>query len=231
MKAGDVMTRHIVSVNPESSISEAAQLMILNRISGLPVLDERGKLVGIVTEGDLLRRVETGTERRRPRWLEFLIGPGRLATEYVHTHGRRIQEVMTSGPETIVEETPLDEVVLLMERKRIKRLPVVRGDEVVGIVSRANLVQVLASLVRQTGDIDPGDANIRERVLAEIDKQPWSRGNVINVIVRDGIVELWGTILDERPRQAIRVAAENVLGVKEVKDHLVWIEPMSGMTL
>jgi CBS domain-containing protein len=231
MKAGDVMTRHIVSVNPESSISEAAQLMILNRISGLPVLDERGKLVGIVTEGDLLRRVETGTERRRPRWLEFLIGPGRLATEYVHTHGRRIQEVMTSSPETIVEETPLDEVVLLMERKRIKRLPVVRGDEVVGIVSRANLVQVLASLVRQTGDIDPGDANIRERVLAEIDKQPWSRGNVINVIVRDGIVELWGTILDERPRQAIRVAAENVLGVKEVKDHLVWIEPMSGMTL
>jgi predicted transcriptional regulator len=205
--------------------------MILNRISGLPVLDERGKLVGIVTEGDLLRRVETGTERRRPRWLEFLIGPGRLATEYVHTHGRRIQEVMTSSPETIVEETPLDEVVLLMERKRIKRLPVVRGDEVVGIVSRANLVQVLASLVRQTGDIDPGDANIRERVLAEIDKQPWSRGNVINVIVRDGIVELWGTILDERPRQAIRVAAENVLGVKEVKDHLVWIEPMSGMTL
>ena len=231
MKAGDVMTRHIVSVNPESSISEAAQLMILNRISGLPVLDERGKLVGIVTEGDLLRRVETGTERRRPRWLEFLVGPGRLATEYVHTHGRRIQEVMTSSPETIVEETPLDEVVLLMERKRIKRLPVVRGDEVVGIVSRANLVQVLASLVRQTGDIDPGDANIRERVLAEIDKQPWSRGNVINVIVRDGIVELWGTILDERPRQAIRVAAENVLGVKEVKDHLVWIEPMSGMTL
>jgi CBS domain-containing protein len=148
MKAIDVMTRNVVSVKLDSSVFEAAQLMILNRISGLPVLDTAGKLVGVVTEGDLLRRAETGTEGRKPSWLEFFLGQGRLATDYVHTHGRKIRDVMTSDPETIVEETPLDEIVALMEHKRIKRLPVMRGDKMVGIVSRANLVQALASLAR-----------------------------------------------------------------------------------
>lgn len=230
MKAADVMTRHVISIKPDSSIMEAAQLLLQNRISGLPVLDQAGKLVGIVTEGDLLRRRETGTERRRPRWLEFFIGPGRLASEYVHTHGRKIDEVMTVEPQTITEDTPLEEIVRLMEQKRIKRLPVVRGDVVVGIVSRANLVHALASLAPETKGAVPGDASIRERVLAEIERQPWSPGRLINATVRDGIVELWGTIFDEREREALRVAAENVPGVKQVKDHLVWVEPVSGMT-
>jgi CBS domain-containing protein len=229
MKAVDVMTRNVVSVKLDSSVFEAAQLMILNRISGLPVLDTSGRLVGVVTEGDLLRRAETATERRRPSWLEFFLGQGRLATEYIRTHGRKIRDVMTSDPQTIVEETPLDEIVALMEQKRIKRLPVMRGDKMVGIVSRANLVQALASLARETADTLPSDATLRELVLAEIDKQPWSPGSLINVIVRDGIVELWGTILDERKRQALRVVAENVPGTRQVKDHLVWVEPMSGM--
>jgi CBS domain-containing protein len=231
MKAADVMTRHVISIKPDSSIVEAAQLMLLNRISGLPVLDDRGKLVGIVTEGDLLRRRETGTERRRPRWLEFIIGPGRLASEYVHTHGRKIDEVMTVKPQTITEETPLDEIVLLMERKRIKRLPVVRGDEVVGIVSRENLVRALASLALEALETVHGDDSIRERVLAEIDRQSWAPRTLTNVIVRAGIVELWGTIFDEREREALRVAAENVPGVRQVKDHLVWVEPVSGMAI
>jgi CBS domain-containing protein len=169
MKAVDVMTRNVVSVKLDSSVFEAAQLMILNRISRLPVLDTSGKLAGVVTEGDLLRRAETATERRRPRWLEFFLGQGRLATEYIRTHGRKIRDVMTSDPQTIVEETPLDEIVALMERKRIKRLPVMRGDKMVGIVSRANLVQALASLARETADTLPSDATLRELVLAEID--------------------------------------------------------------
>ena len=128
MKAVDVMTRNVVSVKLDSSVFEAAQRMILNRISGLPVLDASGNLVGVVTEGDLLRRAETATERHRPSWLEFFLGQGRLATEYVRTHGRKVGDVMTPGPETIVEETPLDEMVTVMEQKRIKRLPVMRGD-------------------------------------------------------------------------------------------------------
>ena len=176
-----------------------------------------------------MRRNETGTDSRRPSWLEFFLGQGRLATEYVRTHGRKIGDVMTPGPETIVEETPLDEIVALMEQKRIKRLPVMRGDKMVGIVSRANLVQALASLACETADTLPSDGTLRELVLAEIDKQPWSPGSLINVIVRNGVVELWGTILDERKRQALRVVAENVPGTRQVKDHLVWVEPMSGM--
>jgi CBS domain-containing protein len=229
MKAIDVMTRNVVSVTCDSSIFEAAQLMILNRISGLPVLDNLGKLVGVVTEGDLLRRAETGTEKRRSRWLEFLLGGGRLADEYVRTHGRKISDVMTSNPQTIVEETLLDQIVTLMEQKLIKRLPVMRGDKMVGIVSRANLVQALATLAHETADTHPSDVTLRELVLAAIDKQPWSPGSLINVIVRDGVVELWGTILDERKRQALRVAAENVPGTRQVKDHLVWVEAASGM--
>ena len=217
MKAVDVMTRNVVSVKLDSSVFEAAQRMILNRISGLPVLDASGKLVGVVTEGDLLRRVETATERHRPSWLEFFLGQGRLATEYVRTHGRKVGDVMTPGPETIVEETPLDEIVTVMEQKRIKRLPVMRGDKMVGIVSRANLVQALATLARETADTLPSDAALRELVLAEIDKQSWSPGHLINVIARDGVVELWGTILDERKRQALRVVAENVPGTRQVK--------------
>jgi CBS domain-containing protein len=163
MKAVDVMTRNVVSVELDSSVFEAAQRMILNRISGLPVLDASGKLVGIVTESDLLRRAETGTMRRRPSWLEFFLGNGRLATEYVRTHASKIRDVMTSDPQTILEQTPLDEIVTLMEQKRIKRLPVMRGDKMVGIVSRANLVQALAALARKTADTLPSDAVLRQR--------------------------------------------------------------------
>jgi CBS domain-containing protein len=158
MKAADVMIRNVVSIKLDSSVFEAAQHMILNRISGLPVLHASGKLVGVVTEGDLLCHAEAGTETRRPSWLEFFLGQGRLATEYVCTHGCKIRDVMTSDPQTIVEETSLDEIVVLMEQKRIKRLPVMRGDKMVGIVSRANLVQALASLARQTADTLPSDA-------------------------------------------------------------------------
>jgi CBS domain-containing protein len=167
MKAVDVMTRNVVSVKLDSSVFEAAQLMILNRISGLPVLDNSGKLVGVVTEGDLLRRTETAT-RRRPSWLEFFLGQGRLATEYIRTHGCKIRDVMTSDPQTIVQESPPDEIVALIERKRVKRLPVMRGDKMVGIVSRANLIQALASLARETADTLPSDATLRDLVLAGV---------------------------------------------------------------
>jgi CBS domain-containing protein len=230
MNAGDVMTPRVVSVGPDASIVEAMQLMLANRISGLPVIAENGKLVGIVTEGDFLRRAETGTQRVRRRWLEFFMGPGKLAEEYVRTHSRKVGEVMTPDPVTITEDTPLAAVVGLLEERRIKRLPVVRSGVVVGIVSRANLLHALASLARAQPSEVPTDAAIRERIYAELNRQRWIPKDFINIVVRDGEVELWGTILDERERQAVRVAAENVPGVKHVFDHLVWVEPMSGLT-
>jgi CBS domain-containing protein len=171
MDAADVMTRQVVSINSDASISEAARAMLSNGISGLPVIGDQGNLIGIVTEGDLLRRVESGTVRRRPRWLEFIIGPGHLASEYVQSHSRRVRDVMTPGPEVIKEDTPIENIVLIMEKKRIKRLPVVAGDKLVGIVSRANLVQALATLSRELKNAIPGDKDIKERLLAEIEKQ------------------------------------------------------------
>jgi CBS domain-containing protein len=152
MKAKDVMTRHVVTIAPNASILEALRLMLEHKISGLPVVDEKGNLAGIVTEGDFLRRAETGTERKRSRWFEFLVGPGALAADYVRSHARRVDEVMTTDIHTITEDAPLDDVVALMEKHRIKRLPVMRGGELVRIVSRANLLHALAAIA---GEIRP----------------------------------------------------------------------------
>jgi CBS domain-containing protein len=231
MLAGDVMTPEVISVGPEASAMQAIALMLKHDISGLPVVDASGALVGIVTEGDFLRRAELGTQRRRPRWLEFLIGPGRLASEYVHACGRKVSEIMTPDPCAVTEATPLAEVVQLMERRRIKRVPVTRGCALVGIVSRANLLRALAKLARESKTVATNDAEIRERVLAELRKQLWAPLDMIDVIVRDRTVELRGTITEERARQAFIVAAENVAGVKAVRDHLVWVEPVSGMVV
>ena len=231
MKATDVMTSHVVSVAPDDSVLKCVRLMLEYRISGLPVIDAKGNLAGIVTEGDFLRRAEAGTERKRPRWLEFFAGRGRLADEYVHSHGRKVSEVMTPGPVTITENTPVEEVVHLMEQRRIKRLPVVRGTKVVGIVSRANLLHALAAVGREAAPPVKDDETIRARIVADIAKQPWAPSYVVDVIVRNGVVELWGAVTIDNQREAVAVLAENVPGVKQVINHMVWIEETSGMVL
>ena len=231
MKVKDVMTQQVLSIEPNSSVLQAVRLMLQNKISGLPVVNAGGTLVGIVTEGDFLRRAETTTERRRPRWLEFLVGPGRLADEYVHTHARKIADVMTPDPYTVTEDTPLEDVVQLMEKHRIKRLPVVRGGQLVGIVSRANLLHALASLARTTPATAATDETIRKLLLTELEHKVWAPVGFLNVVVQNGTVELWGTITDDRERLALIVAAQNISGVKDVRDHLVWVEPMSGVVI
>jgi len=228
MNAADVMTPNILSVRPDATIAEAIRLMLDNRISGLPVIDETGRLVGILTEGDLLRRGETGTERHRPRWLEILMGPGRLAEEYVRTHGRRIGELMTHNPVTVTPDTPLKKIVELMERHRIKRVPVLDGEVPVGILSRADLLRGLAGALEATPPAATTDAEIRERILAELARTAWVPRDGIAITVENGVVDLNGVILDENERAALRVAAENVPGVRAVEDHLVWVEPVSG---
>jgi len=231
MKAKDVMTRNVISVAPDATVLQAARLMLQHHISGLPVVDKAGKLVGVLSEGDFLRRRETQTERRRSRWLEFLMGPGRVAADYVHSHGSKVSEVMSPAVRTIGEDTPLEDIVQTMEKHRIKRLPVMRGDKVVGIVTRSNLMHAMVSLARVAPAAPKDDAAIRDKLLAEIQKQEWAPIATANVVVRDGVVELWGMIVDERQREALKVAAENIPGVKAVKDHLVWIEPTSGITI
>jgi CBS domain-containing protein len=227
MQVRDVMTRRVIAVAADDTILNAAQTMLQNAISGLPVTDAAGNLVGVVTEGDFLRRAELGTQRRRPRWLEFLIGPGRLADEYVRACGRKVQEVMTEDPCTIAEDDSLENAVDLMERRRIKRLPVLRDGKLVGIISRSNLMRALVSLARDAQAPAGDDGAIRDAILAALGRQGWALG--IEAVVKGGVVELWGTVMDDRERRACVVACENVAGVRQVHDHLVWVEPMSGM--
>jgi CBS domain-containing protein len=231
MNALDVMTRKVLTVGRNASVVEAIRLMLVNRVSGLPVVDDAGKLVGILTEGDFLRRSETGTERHRPRWLEILMGPGRMAGEYVRTHGRKVEEIMTRDVVSVTEDTPLDEVVQLMERRRIKRVPVLDTDSLVGIISRADLLRALMRALDAHPAQTTSDDEIRERILAELSKAAWVPREGLAITVADGVVDLNGVILDEKEREALRVAAENVPGVKAVEDHLVWVEPVSGTVI
>lgn len=230
MKTRDVMTVGVLTVAQDASVLEAVRLMLQRRISGLPVVDASGTLVGMVTEGDFLRRSELGTERQAPRWIEFLTGPGASAEAYVHARGRKVRDVMTSEVCTVDQETPLSEVVDTMERHRIKRVPVTQAGKLVGIVTRANLLHALAG--QQHVEVAASsDITIRTKLMAELQKQKWAPLVAIDIAVSDGVVRFTGTILDERQRHALRVAAENIAGVKKVEDHLTWIEPMSGMVI
>jgi len=230
MRAHQIMTRPVITVTPETTIVEAANTMLQRHVSGLPVVDAAGKLVGIISEGDFLRRSEIGTQRKRGRFLKFILGPGQAATDFVHEHGRKVAEIMTPEPLTITEDTALEEIVELMERNNVKRLPVMRGDRIVGIVSRANLLQAVASLAREIPDPTADDDHIRNRVIDAIEKNDWCPFG-LSVIVRGGIVHLSGVITEERSRKAAVVAAENVTSVTKVHDHLCWVDTMSGMYL
>lgn len=231
MKAEDVMTRAVITIDPDATVLQAARLMLQHHISGLPVVDKDGRLVGVLSEGDFLRRRETKTERKRSRWVEFLMGPGRMAAEYSHSHGSKVSEVMSTDVQSVDEVAPLEDIVALMERKRIKRVPVLCGGELVGIVTRSNLMRAMVSLARGAPPVAEGDAAIRDRLIAEFKKETWAPIATVDVQVTDGVVELWGAVFDERQREALRVAAENIPGVKAVKDNLSWIEPVSGLVI
>jgi CBS domain-containing protein len=230
MRAHQIMTRRVVTVGPDTPIVEAAGIMLQNHVSGLPVVNTGGKLVGIVSEGDFIRRAEIGTQRKRGRWLKLLLGPGSAATDFVHERGRKVGEVMTPEPFTVTEDTLLEDIVQLMEKNNVKRLPVMRGDQIAGIVSRSNLLQAVAGLAREVPDPTADDDHLRDRITATMAKNDWMPFG-LNVVVCNGVVHLNGVITEERSRKAAIIAAETVAGVKKVHDHLCWVEPMSGMYL
>ena len=232
MIAAEIMTKPVLGIAPDATLAEAVGLMLRTGISGLPVLNGSGKLVGMLTEGDLLVRKELDTTARRPRWLAALLSPGRLAEEYVHSHGSKVEELMTRDVITIAPDTPLDQIVALMTHKRVKRLPVMENDALIGIVSRADLLKALShSLSAKAPPSTRDDATIRYAILDELKRESWAPIALIDVGVHNGIAELSGSIFDERERQAIRVAVENVPGVRAVRDNLVFVEPMSGMVI
>ncbi|MBR0914583.1 CBS domain-containing protein [Bradyrhizobium japonicum] len=227
MHAIHVMTRDVVAVTPHTTIEEAAKIMLQMHISGLPVIDDAGNLVGMVSQTDFLRRSELGTGRRHAAWLTFFMGPGRAAAEFIHERGRKVEDVMTRKVITIQEETSLADIVALMEKHDIKRVPVMRGKGVVGIVTRSNLLQAMVSLAHEIPDPTADDEHIRERITRAIEATDW-RPIGFRVTSRQGVVHLHGLITTDEARRATIVAAENTNGVKEVHDHLCFVDTYSG---
>ena len=227
MKVRDVMTYGVIGVPESASVTEAVETMLRSRVSALFVFDADHALSGVLSEGDLLRRSELGSERKRPRWLDFLLGSGRVAETYAREHGRKVREVMTRNVETIGEDSDLSEAVDRMIRRRIKRLPVLRGQSVIGVIARSDLLKgLLAATPRATGP--HSDAEIKAAIHAELDKLDWAPRASVRVEVQDGAVTFDGAITDERLRDGLKVIAENTPGCVSVHDHMAWIEPNSG---
>jgi CBS domain-containing protein len=228
VRAQDVMTLDVMTVGPEARVEEIARLMLGHHISAVPVVDGAGGLLGIVSEGDLVRRVEAATAGRRAWWLELLADPAALARDYVKTHGRRAADVMTRDVLTVGPDASVADVAQLLERRRIKRVPVVREGRVIGIVSRADLVRALAVRPSAPPAAVADDGAIRERVLVTLREQPWWVGTYRSIVVVDGVVHLWGLARSQAERDAMRVAAESVPGVRAVQDHLMDWRAWSG---
>ena len=227
MRAMDVMTTNVITVVPDTSVQALATLLSERGISGVPVVDKDGLLVGIVSEGDLLHRAETGTERRtqrrRSRWLDTFAADQEAARDYVKAHGRSVQEIMTREVISVSDTTELADIATLLETKRIRRVPVVRDGKLVGIVSRANLVRALAMMKNQpTIDADNDDRTIRQKLLTELQGHEWVHMSGADILVRDRVVHLWfSDDRSEDERQAVRIAAENIAGVRQVQEHIV----------
>jgi CBS domain-containing protein len=221
MRAADIMTCNVICIRPEATILEAAKLLLGNRVSALPVIDGDGRLLGLLSEGDLVRRVEIGSEKHRTWWSETLASRDTLVSEYVKSHGRHVRDVMTIDVIVAEEDTELAEIADLMERHHIKRVPVVHGGKVVGIVSRANLLQALIGTPRTNPVASADDRTLRDEVTKELERQPWSSFGIANVIVQDGVVQIWGVVENRLHADACRIAAENVPGIKSVESHLV----------
>ena len=221
MNAADVMVTNVITVGLDACLQDVAHLLLTNRISAVPVVDSDGKVVGIVSEGDLMRRAEAGTGRRRSWWLSLLTGKEGLAAQYVKEHSRKVADVMTRDVITATPDTPLQDIANVLEKNSIKRVPIIKAGKMVGVVSRANLLQALASLRKQIEGGTPNDTKIRETVVQRLNAEPWLRSSLINVIVQDGTVELWGIVDSPTEKKAVRVAAEETPGVRAVNDNLI----------
>jgi CBS domain-containing protein len=225
VRARDVMTTDVLTVGPEMSIADTAKLMLARHISGVPVIDGSGLLAGIITEGDLMRRAELVTARR-PWWLALASRPEERAMAYVKAHGLKVKDVMTKKVVAIDEHDPLDRIAMIFEEQGIKRAPVMRNGKMIGIVSRANLLQGLAS--GKIGDTGPSDREIKAAIITTAREDAAVRAPLIDITVTDGIVHLWGNVATEAEREAARVVAENTEGVREVQDHLRILPPSNN---
>jgi len=219
MLARDVMTRNVLVVTPSTSVEEIARLLVTNRVSAVPVVDDNKTILGIVSEGDLLRRPETGSGRRRSWWLELLSDTPTLAADYIKSHGRHARDVMTPRVISVTEDTEVGDIADLLEHRQIKRVPVARDGKLVGIVSRADIIRALAQRQAQAPTGAADDKSIREALLAKLDAQLWAEATFINVVIKDGVVTFNGLVSSRAQGAALRVLAEGVAGVKSAEDN------------
>ena len=229
MNVAALMSTNIVSVLPSTTLADAVRIMLAHNVSGLPVLEADGKLVGMITAGDLLRRTELESEGKQPSWLKVFLMPSSVAADYVATHGRRVGEVMTQHPIHVGPATDLAEVSRLMLHRHVKRLPVLEAGRLVGIISRSDVLRALARKLIEVPE-ERTDEEIRAYIKNEIAHAKWAPKSSIKVEVKEKIVNLEGTIFSDEERQAVIVIAENAPGVKIVEDHLTYVDPGSGMS-
>jgi CBS domain-containing protein len=220
MRAIDVMVRDVVTVHPDTDISEAIKLLSEHDVSALPVVDKQSHLLGIISEADLIHRIEIGTEKHRPWWIEAVTGASALAEDFAKSHGKKVEELMTRDVVSATEDAPLSEIAAMFERKRIKRVPITRGGKLVGVVSQSNLIQALASLIDRREETSRTDLEIRQELLARLEKQSWTDFGSRNVTVSGGTVHLWGLISSKQEREALIALAEGVPGVVRVSDEM-----------
>ena len=221
MHAQDVMTTVVATISADATVQDAAKLMLARRVSALPVTDREDRVVGIVSEGDLVRRAELGTARSRSWWLELLTPNRTLATDYVKAHGQKVSELMTRDIVTAKSDTPIADIALMLEENAIKRVPIVDKGRLVGIVSRANLIQALAGKPAEPkAKQKREDSEIRSDALAALADEPW-RPWLVNITVHYGAANLWGVVNTEEARLAAGVAVENVPGVLAVHNHII----------
>ncbi len=229
MKASDIMVANVITVSPDATVPQVAELLLSNRISAMPVVDEKGALLGIVSEGDLLRRADAGTGHSRSWWLRLLMGREALAMEYVKEHSPKVSDVMTRKVITASPDASVGEIAAILERNGIKRVPIVKDGKIVGIVSRANLLQALASLQKKLGNgKPPADAELRAQVMERLSTEPWARTALVNITVQDGTVDLWGVVDSAAEKKALRVAAEVTPGVRAINDNVIVRPIVSG---
>jgi len=227
MMARDVMTHDVAMARPGDMLIDAVRLMLARDIGGVPVVDATGALVGMLGEDDLLRRHEIDTDRH-PSWLHTFLHPRERAEEFAHSYGRRVREVMCQDVQGVAETTPLGDVVALMQARHLARVPVLHLGHVVGIIARADLVKALARVLHGPSPVAREDGAIGAQLHAELARASWMPGStVVTLTVTDGRVQLYGSFPDAHIRQAIRVVAENVPGVRSVTDHLDYVDPAS----
>jgi CBS domain-containing protein len=227
MKAADVMVSNVITVGPDATAQEVADILLKNRISGVPVTGPKGELLGIVSEGDLLRRPEAGTIRRPAWWLGLFASNEGLASDYIKSHSHKVVEIMTSRVVTASPETPVADVATLLEKHAIKRVPIVEDGKIVGIVSRANLLQALSTL-KSVPPNTTDDASIRAILTNKLANEQWAKPSMLNLIVHDGTVDLWGVVDSQTERKAVRVLVESTPGVRAVNDNLIIPSAMTG---